>query len=110
MDVDHFHTDFCPVCGAIIELETIGDAIVCQICKSQRSFEEFAGRVMRTELHIRKDKEWLQKYEGKQMRERRGKTKMIIREQCPKCGHPELKYYTVQTRSVDEGSTVFYEC
>ena len=44
------------------------------------------------------------------MRERRGKSKMIISERCPKCDNPEMKYYVVQTRSVDEGSTVFYEC
>lgn len=34
---------------------------------------------MKTELHMRKDKEWLQKYEGGRMREKRGKTKMIIK-------------------------------
>lgn len=33
-----------------------------------------------------------------------------IEEPCPKCGHPELLFYTMQLRSVDEGSTVFYEC
>ena len=34
----------------------------------------------------------------------------IIQEICSKCGHPELYFYTMQLRSVDEGSTVFYEC
>ena len=34
----------------------------------------------------------------------------IIEETCSKCGHPELYFYTMQLRSVDEGSTVFYEC
>jgi DNA-directed RNA polymerase subunit M/transcription elongation factor TFIIS len=33
-----------------------------------------------------------------------------IEEPCPKCAHPELYFYTMQIRSVDEGSTVFYEC
>lgn len=33
-----------------------------------------------------------------------------IEEPCPKCGHNELLFYTMQLRSVDEGSTVFYEC
>jgi DNA-directed RNA polymerase I subunit RPA12 len=33
-----------------------------------------------------------------------------IEEPCPKCGNPELYFYTMQLRSVDEGSTVFYEC
>lgn len=33
-----------------------------------------------------------------------------IEETCPKCGNPEMHFYTMQLRSVDEGSTVFYEC
>lgn len=34
----------------------------------------------------------------------------LIDEPCPKCNHPEMHFYTMQLRSVDEGSTVFYEC
>jgi DNA-directed RNA polymerase subunit M/transcription elongation factor TFIIS len=33
-----------------------------------------------------------------------------IDEPCPNCDHPELLFYTMQLRSADEGSTVFYEC
>ena len=29
---------------------------------------------------------------------------------CPECGRPEVRYYTLQLRSADEGSTVFYTC
>jgi DNA-directed RNA polymerase I subunit RPA12 len=34
----------------------------------------------------------------------------IIEEPCPKCDNPEMYFYTMQLRSVDEGQTVFYEC
>jgi DNA-directed RNA polymerase I subunit RPA12 len=34
----------------------------------------------------------------------------LIAEPCPKCANPEMLFYTLQLRSVDEGSTVFYEC
>lgn len=33
-----------------------------------------------------------------------------IQESCPKCGHDEMHFYTMQMRSADEGSTVFYTC
>lgn len=39
-----------------------------------------------------------------------GNKHAIIEEPCPKCAHPEMYFYTMQLRSVDEGSTVFYEC
>lgn len=38
------------------------------------------------------------------------KNEAVIKEKCPDCGNDELRYYTVQLRSADEGSTVFYEC
>ncbi|EJW04596.1 hypothetical protein EDEG_01180 [Edhazardia aedis USNM 41457] len=33
-----------------------------------------------------------------------------IRYKCNNCGAEEMYYYTMQTRSADEGQTVFYEC
>ena len=33
-----------------------------------------------------------------------------IEHTCPECGRKEMRYYTVQLRSADEGSTVFYNC
>ena len=37
-------------------------------------------------------------------------TEATIRQTCPECGREEMWYYTLQLRSADEGSTVFYRC
>ena len=37
-------------------------------------------------------------------------TTSIIAQRCEQCGREEVRYYTQQLRSADEGSTVFYEC
>lgn len=39
-----------------------------------------------------------------------GISRATVEEPCVKCGAPEVKFYTMQLRSVDEGQTVFYEC
>ena len=37
-------------------------------------------------------------------------TKALTNEKCPKCGRDEVRYNTLQLRSADEGTTVFYYC
>ncbi|EGF96895.1 uncharacterized protein MELLADRAFT_54373 [Melampsora larici-populina 98AG31] len=39
-----------------------------------------------------------------------GKAAPLMDEICPKCSNPQMKYHTLQLRSADEGTTVFYEC
>lgn len=41
---------------------------------------------------------------------RRGGKRATVKEECPKCKHPHMEFYTMQLRSADEGQTVFYEC
>jgi DNA-directed RNA polymerase I subunit RPA12 len=38
------------------------------------------------------------------------KCRLQVERKCPKCGNDEMTYTTQQTRSADEGQTVFYTC
>lgn len=48
--------------------------------------------------------------EQKALRAAKEPTRATVEEPCVKCSAPEVGFYTVQMRSVDEGQTVFYEC
>lgn len=60
------------------------------------------GKPIKAHMKMSKDRDWVRKYVSTDdQKEKRVKTKMTIAEQCPNCKHPELKYYTMQTRSAD---------
>eukprot|EP01089_Gocevia_fonbrunei_P001076 TRINITY_DN11029_c0_g1_i1.p1 TRINITY_DN11029_c0_g1~~TRINITY_DN11029_c0_g1_i1.p1 ORF type:complete len:130 (+),score=3.53 TRINITY_DN11029_c0_g1_i1:39-428(+) len=37
-------------------------------------------------------------------------SRAVVNEECPECGNAKMFFHTMQLRSVDEGTTVFYEC
>jgi DNA-directed RNA polymerase subunit M len=37
-------------------------------------------------------------------------TMPTVKVACPKCNHDKAAYWQLQTRSADEGSTIFYRC
>lgn len=111
---------FCPQCGTILE-PPAGDHITCDHCSFSCKFTDLSTQEVVTVSAIRTKPAWL----GEDFEDADSTTKDIskvsgadepgskhatIQEPCPKCNHPEMHFYTMQLRSVDEGSTVFYSC
>ena len=82
----------CSVCGAICE-DTSEKTIVSM---SKPSAFPSSLRAKRSDIQTMAEGE-TEQYERVAM-------------ECPKCGREEVGFYTKQTRSADEGSTVFYVC
>ena len=99
---------FCPQCGTILDPPELTDKVKCSLCPFTCNYVD-----MRVKEVVTKSPpsghppSWaVDEEEGVNDMEKHA----TIEEPCPKCGHPELFFYTMQLRSVDEGQTVFYEC
>ena len=109
---DEYAHVFCHVCGTILDPPE-GYTLRCSFCSYSCKFQD----VVKTTPEVctvskrRAKPAWVS--EGKDEEGACGEAASkhaTIEEPCPKCGHPEQFFYTMQLRSVDEGSTVFYEC
>ena len=100
---------FCSMCGSILSLpESSETTVSCNSCPFKASFQSLIGEEEQvTRSGKRQKAPWVDEDTGDDNTQVKHAT---IDEPCPKCGHPELFFYTMQLRSVDEGSTVFYEC
>ena len=99
---------FCPQCGTVMDPPTSHENVTCTCCKFSCRFAQLAIPEVTTKSAATSKPAWLVDYEEK---DKAGQDKhAIIEEPCPKCANPEMFFYTMQLRSVDEGSTVFYEC
>lgn len=104
---------FCTYCGNLLDASTSKTDIPCGNCSAQYPKSNFANLKVVTSssedafpssLRMKRSvvKTSLKKDELDE-----GAT---IKEKCPKCGHEEMQYHTLQLRSADEGATVFYTC
>lgn len=87
---------FC-ACGTIICIPGRQTSGACRTCKQKvhMSVEE-----------ITFDK----RYASEEMRVCSEVKAPRIKQTCPACGAGEMYYNAIQTRSADEGQTVFYSC
>ena len=82
------------------------DFVKCSFCKFNCRFSELHIPEVKTKSAPTPKPSWI----GEEKIEEQLEKHAIIEETCPKCGNSEMYFYTMQLRSVDEGSTVFYEC
>ena len=102
---------FCPSCRATLTVDRTG-AIECNVCPYRSNLSELDHLPESTTYSADRPTPLWAKSDEEQaaLRKSSEPVRATIEEPCVKCGHPEVGYYTVQLRSVDEGQTVFYEC
>jgi DNA-directed RNA polymerase I subunit RPA12 len=109
---------FCPHCGTILDAPEF-ENVKCTYCPFVCKFSEMMVPEVITKSAPRPKPTWIvddsdeqeaKDNENAENAAKNGAKHATIEETCPKCNHPELFFYTMQLRSVDEGSTVFYEC
>lgn len=97
---------FCPLCGTILDPPEL-DTVKCSLCAYECNFNNVGVEEVTTKSAPSVKPAWIGDNTDAESTKEKHAT---IEEPCPKCGHPEMYFYTMQLRSVDEGQTVFYEC
>lgn len=138
-EVIEFRDVFCPVCGTFFDLRQVGTEYRCRKCQTAknclkstydsqpaipagsrmmftRSVAEFPGaaawlnktlaskNLAAQKLAVRKTETDEDSDDGI------GSLRALVSEECQKCKHPKMFFWTQQLRSADEGQTIFYEC
>ncbi|KKZ62036.1 DNA-directed RNA polymerase I subunit RPA12 [[Emmonsia] crescens] len=103
---------FCTDCGNLLR-ESSGDEnaiLICELCGTKN--KDTASKTITSESKpnafpsaLRTKRSALQTLTAA---DRKGDA--IIAQSCPECDRPEMRFCTLQLRSADEGSTVFYSC
>lgn len=89
---------FCE-CGAIVRIPQYGKKQICSDC----------GKINEIKYE---DEELIfeKKYDLRSKLVAKNVEAPTIKHKCMKCGSGEMQYTVLQTRSADEGQTVFYYC
>jgi DNA-directed RNA polymerase subunit M len=101
---------FCPKCNSIMLPTKTDDGNVTLKCRNcnysseleKESVEKY--KITKEIKHTPRDKTTIIEDEDAVQ------TMPTVKTKCPKCNHNKAVYWQLQTRSADEGSTIFYRC
>mmetsp|Transcript_1977 Transcript_1977/g.2336 ORF Transcript_1977/g.2336 Transcript_1977/m.2336 type:complete len:118 (+) Transcript_1977:82-435(+) len=102
---------FCPSCHSTLSVDASG-RIKCSVCPYESNLSSLGILPTSTTFSTPTPIPLWAKSDAEQRALQAAKepNRATVEEPCVNCGHPEVGFYTVQMRSVDEGQTVFYEC
>ncbi|KAI7937105.1 hypothetical protein MJO28_016004 [Puccinia striiformis f. sp. tritici] len=111
---------FCESCGNLLSLpehHSRSSTIRCAHCKQSQKFniQEELAIVTRSNPNafpsiLRQKRTLVQNTTNSAGHQNDPAAAPLMDESCPKCNNPQMRYHTLQLRSADEGTTVFYEC
>ncbi|ESO96928.1 hypothetical protein LOTGIDRAFT_203779 [Lottia gigantea] len=104
-----FETDlnFCPDCGTILPLPSKEEFVQCVKCRYKLDLKKFHGISTEYKLTFNKIEDMIT--DSRKDSEEATSGPLTDRV-CSNCGNEGMTYTTRQTRSADEGQTVFYSC
>jgi DNA-directed RNA polymerase I subunit RPA12 len=105
--------NFCEECGEMLNFEIIlNDEVQCQKCGAEKNLDEITNHQVETVNFYHNSKDWVNKLANieDKFKKHQSLKRQTVQEKCPSCPSNKMYFYTMQTRSADEGSTVFYQC
>lgn len=105
--------NFCQECGEMLDFEIIKNEYVsCQKCGGEVEVEAITNHHVETINYYHNSKDWMNKLANVEdkFKKHQHLKKQTVEEKCPNCPSTKMYFTTLQTRSADEGSTVFYQC
>ena len=103
--------NFCTECGSILPLPGQEEYLECKICKHKHYLSNFESVEIYSCKTYNEEKISLAKSAKlKNFEKEIEQSGPVTKRKCPHCGYDKMTYITRQTRSTDEGQTVFYTC
>ncbi|KAG8928272.1 DNA-directed RNA polymerase I core subunit rpa12 [Tulasnella sp. 419] len=102
---------FCPDCGTLLDIPTDDDNVKCEQCGHLEPASSFENIEVTTRSHPDAFPSALR--DARKIQTQQHDTNVVQTEEdetCPKCQHPRALAKAMQTRSADEGATIFYTC